>query len=227
MAMEQQKVLWIIFSVALFVLVVVGIGVIWFLPNDHQAQKAAATPASSNAKIVFDPYEWAKSDNNAYPGLEGPQPQQQQQQSKDFTLIYGQNPQTPAAPAATQPAAPVQTTPAARTTAPAAPAVQPSAPRPAPAAHPAPRNVRVQQHWIQAASYTSNFRAQEAKKTLAANGISSQVVSHDVSGTTYYRVRVGPYANQQDAEKFLGLVKQVSGFESSFLTQAYTTQSVQ
>jgi len=219
--MEQQKVLWIIFSVALFILVVVGVGVIWFLPGDHQAPKTAATATNSNAKIVFDPYEWAKSDNSTYPGLEGPQPQEPQQPNKDFTIIYGQNP-----PAATG-AAPTTSSPAAATQ---APSPAPSAPQPAPrvsapaqrpaaatAARPA-RPAHVEEHWIQAASYTSNFRAEQAKKLLGEKGISSRIVSHVVSGTTYFRVRVGPYANQEEAQKYLSLVKQIGGFENSFLT---------
>lgn len=227
--MEQQKVLWIIFSVALFVLVIVGIGVIWFLPNDHQAAKAATAQKQTDSRVSFDPYEWAKSDNNAYPGLEGPQPSGQQ--NKDFTIIYGQNPQQPATAAGASTAAPAATEMRAvpGLTGGALQAAPRATPRPAarPAARPAPQNVRVAEHWIQAASYTSNFRAEQAKKLLDGKGITSRITSYDLNGTTYFRVRIGPYTNEQEAQHSLSQVKQVSGFENSFLTLVYATRSAQ
>ena len=220
--MERQKVLWIIFSVALFVLVVVGIGIIWFLPGDRQAGGLTAAQKPNDSKITFDPYEWAKSDTNTYPGLEGPQ--SSGQQNKDFTLIYGQNPTQPATnpqpqaagnqvvpaqspatgPAHTVTPPPTRTAPAPRTN-----AAAPSTP------------ARGNENWIQAASYTSNFRAEEAKKLLDANGLASTIVSHDVNGTTYFRVRIGPYANLDEANRFLAQVKQINGFQDSYVTAGY------
>ena len=242
---EQQKVLWIIFSVALFVLVVVGIGVIWFLPGGQRAPQVATAKSPTNAKISFDPYEWAKSQNNAYPGLnEGPQPKDET--GGNFTIIYGQNPQS--GTAGTLPAAPAPEAGAAGAAGAASTAVTPQVqPRPAPApqiavkaAAPAPRpaishpstartvrSVSITQHWIQAGSYESSFRAEEVKKLLDKKGLASLVTTHLVGGTTYFRVRVGPYLSEQEAQKFLGVVKEINGFQNSYISLVYTTRSAQ
>ncbi len=245
--MEQQKILWIIFSVALFILVVVGVGVIWFLPSNHNTVAQATTTKSGNqAKISFDPYEWAKSQNSNYPGLENPPAGQGQaagQGSGNFTIIYGQQQgETQSGGASKQPTVTVspqssgstskatQTLPAPKAAAPAprrtATASAP-APRPAKSVAPSrPATVRVVQHWIQVASYTSDFRAEQAKKALETNGITGKVMSRDINGRTYFRVRVGPYLNQSEAEKFLGEIKKISEFRNSYISLVYASQRV-
>ncbi len=240
-SIEQQKVLWIIFSVALFILVVVGVGVIWFLPGGAKTPQTASIQTPNGAKSSFDPYEWAKTQNNAYPGLnEGPQPKSGS--GDNFTIIYGQNPASPAngnlsiapqsAPApAAQPAASA-----------AAPTPQPvpvpqvavksaaPAPRPAvshPAAQPVPRTIQVTERWIQAGSYESSFRAEAVKKLLDHKGLASLVTTHQVGNTTFFRVRVGPYRSEQEAQKFLGVVKEIGGFQHSYISLVYTTRTVE
>lgn len=248
---EQQKVLWIIFSVALFVLVVVGVGVVWLLPAGARASQAAAGQSSEKAKVSFDPYEWAQTQKNAYPGLaEGPKPSAQEQSGGNFTIIYGQNPQeSPGSPAAGS-GAPSAVAGGAQATAPAvAPAPSTTAtsvvtPAPAPAAPPpakavavvrpaAPRAVPprparvvwVTQHWIQAGSYTRAFDAEQVKKLLAAKGLTSLITTFDKGGTTYYRVRIGPYTSNREAKQFLAVVKQIKGFQSSYISLVYTTRT--
>jgi len=242
---EQQKVLWIIFSVALFILVVVGVGVIWFIPGGQRTPQAAAVQNPTNAKITFDPYEWAKTQNNAYPGLsEGPQPKDET--GGNFTIIYGQNPQSTTAgnvptapapearpPAAAGPAVTAVTPPPQPTPAPVpqiatkavAPAPRPALARPAPA--PTVHTVQVTEHWIQAGSYESSFRAEEVKKLLDRKGLTSLVTTHQVGNTTFFRVRVGPYRSEQEAQKFLGVVKDINGFQGSYISLVYTTRTVQ
>ncbi len=229
--MEQQKVLWIVFSVALFILVVVGVGVIWFLPNGHEGVKTAAAQTSTDAKINFDPYEWAKTGNNNYPGLEGPEPQGTD--NKNFTIIYGQNGEQPQAATGQQPetssgtqatsqvASPAQTT-VARVPRESSPSAR--APR---VERTLTRTVKVAEHWIQAASFSSSFEAEQAKKLLDSKGISSLVTSHDVNGTTFFRVRIGPYLNQAEAERFLSEIKRIGGFQGSFIVLEYTSRSAQ
>jgi len=240
--MEQQKTLWVIFSVALFILVIVGVGVIWFLPSGHgrTAQTTAPAQPGGQAKISFDPYEWAKSANNDYPGLDQTQ-KSPSTSGSNFTIIYGQSQNPPAAGTQAQPApgaapavpaAPSISTTVPSTGAPAAVAVTPKAPpaqaprvavrRPAPAPT---RLVRVTEHWIQVASYTSDFRAEQARKDLTDKGISSRIISHEIGKQTFFRVRIGPYATQQEAEKFLTQVKKIEGFQGSYISLAYTTRS--
>lgn len=100
------------------------------------------------------------------------------------------------------------------------------APEPERTAEPAPKTVRVREYWIQAGSYTSKTRAENVKEDLAGQGIASRITTKEVDSDTFYRVRIGPYANQREAEKFLGWLKGVQGFESSYVSQVYTTRRV-
>jgi cell division septation protein DedD len=100
------------------------------------------------------------------------------------------------------------------------------APEPERAADTAPKTVRIREYWIQAGSYTSKTRAENVKEELAGQGIASRITTKQVDSDTFFRVRIGPYANQAEAEKFLGWLKGVRGFESSYVSQVYTTRRV-
>lgn len=251
MQMEQQKILWIIFSVALFILVIVGVGVIWFLPTNHKGvATAGAVHSKSTGTISFDPYEWAKSQKNNYPGLEKSSPSSGSSQSQsnggNFTIIYGQqpgqgqgqsSPQAAAKPRKAAPPASTQRRPAPARQAAPKPRPKPT-PRPKPAPkhqapaathsvshpHPAPQTKRVVQHWIQVAAFESDFRAQRAKKLLSENGIAGKISSRVVRGHTFFRVRVGPYKSKQQAEKFLTQIKKISEFSHSYISLVYAME---
>ncbi len=64
--------------------------------------------------------------------------------------------------------------------------------------------------WVQAASYSSKKKADEARALLDENKIQCEVFTYDASGTLYYRVRVGPYLNKDEAEYWK---KQVDSIE--------------
>ena len=51
----------------------------------------------------------------------------------------------------------------------------------------------------------------------------SRILTHDVSGTTYYRVRLGPFAVRAEAEKFLGWVVEIDDFSDAMIFVDYTT----
>jgi DedD protein len=78
-------------------------------------------------------------------------------------------------------------------------------------------------YWVQTGSFTAMSRAQGAKETLAAKGITSIIENRDVNGTTYFRVRVGPYTSQNEADYWLTLIKSINGFENS---QIWQSQSI-
>lgn len=239
--MEQQKTLWIIFSVALFILVIVGVGVIWFLPGRQaaQVQTASAGQGANQPGVSFDPYQWAKTGSNNYPGLE---PAPKTQSGSNFTIIYGQpqNPQSAGPQTSTTPAPSTGTAVAPTPPPPQAPRATVATPPPAaaPAPAPAPRVVqrpapaprpthlvRVTQRWIQVASYTSDFRAEQTKKNLQSKGISSTIMSHQIGKRTFFRVRIGPYATEQEAQVFLDQIKKVSGFQNSYIDLVYSYRS--
>lgn len=54
-------------------------------------------------------------------------------------------------------------------------------------------------YWVQAASYSSKKKADEARAILDENKVQCEVFTFEMDGTLYYRVRVGPYTTQTEA----------------------------
>ncbi|MDR1909573.1 MAG: SPOR domain-containing protein [Spirochaetaceae bacterium] len=70
-------------------------------------------------------------------------------------------------------------------------------------------------YWVQAGSFSSMNRADSAKESLAARGITSIVENNELNGKIWYRVRVGPYTSQNEADYWLALIQTLQGFEQS------------
>jgi DedD protein len=105
----------------------------------------------------------------------------------------------------------------------AAPAAKPAAPKAAPAkpasaARPAPSKAR-NDYWVQTGAFSTQVRAEGVKETLAAKGITSIIENRVVDGKTWYRVRVGPYTSETEANYWLALVKSIDGFADSQVRQ--------
>jgi DedD protein len=117
---------------------------------------------------------------------------------------------TPPRPAPTA-AAPVTPAPVAVAPAPAAPAVQ---------ARPASVQTRLyDDFWVQTGAFSTIARAELVKDDLASKGITSIIENRDVEGRTVFRVRVGPYTSQNEADYWLSLIKSINGFEESQVRQ--------
>lgn len=54
-------------------------------------------------------------------------------------------------------------------------------------------------YWVQAASYSSKKKADEARAVLDENMVQCEVFTFEMDGTLYYRVRVGPYTTKTEA----------------------------
>ena len=54
-------------------------------------------------------------------------------------------------------------------------------------------------YWVQAASYSSKKKADEARAILDKNMVQCEVFTFEMDGTLYYRVRVGPYTTKTEA----------------------------
>ncbi|MDR3139745.1 MAG: SPOR domain-containing protein [Treponema sp.] len=137
----------------------------------------------------------------------------------------------PAPAAQAAPPAAAQPTPAARP--PSAPAVPPRPKVSTPAARSTPVASRTTKatvqplagrnnYWVQTGSFSTKTRAEGAKDMLAAKGITPIIENRDVNGKTFFRVRVGPYTSQNEADYWLALIKNISGFEES---QIWISQS--
>jgi len=111
------------------------------------------------------------------------------------------------APVAARPAPP----PAARPAPPPA-AAQPAPPRPAP--------VSVQNdYWVQAGSFSTLANAEKARDALTHLGITSIIENRTVGNANWFRVRVGPYPSQDEADYWRYLIRAISGFEQSMVWQ--------
>ena len=141
------------------------------------------------------------------------------------TTISVPRPSTVAVPAPAPRAAPEpRITPAPQAAPAPTPAPAPQAtPTPAPAPStpaPAPRASRVQNDfWVQTGSFSSIARAEGAKASLADRGITSIIENREVDGRPFFRVRVGPYTSQNEADYWLNLIQEISGFEDSQVLQ--------
>lgn len=224
--MERNRVLWVIFSISLFLVVVLGVGLYLLRPVPEKGREAAAQAAAPGSG--FDAFEYVRG-RSELPGVEqtvapaGPE---------DVIIVIGEGGQTPAAlpasalPAAAPPSEPLAAAP--RTPAPPAASLAPKTGAPSArgarslqsAPEPSRTTKSVTEYWIQMVSVSSLGSAEEAARSLEQKGLAPVVTTRELSGKTYYRVRVGPYPTKAEAEKFLQWVRGLEGYESSYIAMA-------
>ena len=77
--------------------------------------------------------------------------------------------------------------------------------------------------WVQAASFTDKENAENARSILASEKIPAEVFTYrDKSGKTFYRLRVGPYTTESEAQYWNSRIKLIEHFSSA---QSYVTNS--
>jgi len=74
------------------------------------------------------------------------------------------------------------------------------------------------QYWIQTASFTERDKANILRERLGGKGIAALIAVKDISGKSWYRVRVGPYSSSKEATGWLAKVKLVRGCDEAFVT---------
>lgn len=238
--MEQSKGLIVLISALALVTLVVLVGLFFFYPRETAptAKPAVSTAPpegisfdaapSTKPSSEFDPVEWTRSLQEELPGLASGQTQTEKPQDDGFIItMEGDNPPAATGPgrqaAGQNPTASAQTPasqskPQTETVKPAPVAVKPVAPV---------KTIRVKEMWIQVAAYKDRYAAEAAQKALESNGLKGTLMTATSGGATVVRVRVGPYANKAEAEKFLAWIKPVKGFDGAFITEAWTTKTVQ
>jgi DedD protein len=115
---------------------------------------------------------------------------------------------------------PTATTTAAR---PATPAARPASPSPT-ARTTTPARTTTNDYWVQTGAFTAQVRAEDAKELLATKGITSIIENRQIDGKTWYRVRLGPYTSEKEANYWLALVKTIDGFGDSQVRQSSRQQ---
>jgi cell division protein FtsN len=122
-----------------------------------------------------------------------------------------------AVPMTPAPGAPPTSAPSAAP--PAAVAVPPAAVTPptAPAADPAPAADK-SAYLLQAGAFKGQEDAESMKVKLALIGFEARIVTAEVNGVTFYRVRVGPYAQIEDMNRARSRLAE-NGIEASVVRQ--------
>jgi DedD protein len=78
-----------------------------------------------------------------------------------------------------------------------------------------PRPRSQEDYWIQTGAFSALVGAENAKEILASKGLGSIIDDREVNGQTWYRVRVGPYTSENEANYWLALVRAIEGFGGS------------
>lgn len=85
----------------------------------------------------------------------------------------------------------------------------------------APRTETRREYWIQVISSPSLDTVEQAKARLKEWTISGVITSTTKDATVYYRLRIGPYSEKDEAEKFLEWVGRIEGFGTSYISLVY------
>lgn len=237
--MEKQKIFWVVLSVSVFVVVVLVVGVFLLKQKPYSGLAPAPGTVSPLSDLGTQVYEYQRETTAPRPGAgtsggapAGGTPPENTQTMHFYIGEGGEKPAGPEYQPATTPP------PAARQPAPPRPAIAQSGPKqvtpPAQAARPvakaAPKSAPIKppaqtatarrsvDYWIQTGSYKSQTKAEELAALLSGKGLSARLFSYASRNVTYYRVRIGPYGNKGEADKFLSIVKQIQGLESSYLS---------
>jgi cell division protein FtsN len=246
--MENSKTLIVIVSVSLFVAAVLGLGLVLFYPRE--APQVAGGPGQSGSAGSFDAIEYLRDPDAERPSLEQAEDEDSEDEG-DVVIVYGEaveeRPDEERAPeervgdedretaperareAETAPAERAPTAEAERPTeqAPEREAVQPARTAPRQAPQEQTREVQVTEYWIQVIATTSRDRVEMARGRLREHELSGRVTTKVVDGRTFYRLRVGPYTNKREAAKFLNWVNDIEGFADSYISEEYSTRTVQ
>lgn len=239
--MDHRKLLVIILSVAVFVALVLGIALLAYYPGEERTERAEAD------RREFDPIEFVRRGEDPGAELEheedddfiivyGSRDEQQREQvdadaaqrllpedgvegvermpdpEPRDPVVHG--PEGRTARPSEEPQVAAERAPAEAT--PSEPAPSDSPPAPAePAARP---STPTREYWIQVISSSSRDTAESARERLGQESLGSVIFPVNVSGQNYYRVRVGPYDNRGEANKFLGWIRDLEGFEESYIS---------
>ena len=223
--MEKKKLLIVAVSVGVVLLIIIGIPLLMIAPRQNVAAAPSverdwvtAVEPIQRIQAPAEPEHHARADiaqsaENAFS-----QPVEASQLT--LTIPIPETAAVPSTPSAqTHSAVTVKTTPAKPVAvaqpAPAKQTSAKSAPAPKETAKPLADQSKTNNYWVQTGAFSTKIRAEGAKESLASKGIASIIDNRDIDGKTWYRVRVGPYMSETEANYWLALVKSIDGFSES------------
>jgi DedD protein len=241
--MEQQKILWIIFSVTFFLAAVVIGGLILLKPGSGRDAAESGLTSDSGARSEISPYDFrdllnGEEDLPAAPGseeegsfdvqeemltdsnLEANPELQEAIDNTEIQITSGRELRssenrvnrnsTADTTAVTEVRKEIQTTRTSNTSRSTAAVTRTQS---------KPQTRITTDYWIQFASYTKKSSAENTKEALEEKGLTTSIFTKEVDGVTWYRLRNGPYPSRGEAGKFLEWVKNLNGYEGSWITE--------
>jgi DedD protein len=215
--MEKKKLLLVSVSTGIFLMLVLGASILIFSPrtvSPSSASREVIPPGNSAPEVA------AVAEPDVKPDLLGTAAVKPEADPVPVVTIITDTVETaaPAVKIETRTVEEPKTEPVQKPVVPvAAPPAQKPVQRPAaavtPVSQPAPKPAAA--YWVQAGSYTMKSGADKAKASLSERGLVSVIFDSEVQGKTYYRVRIGPYVSQAEADYWLRLVKAIDGYEKS------------
>lgn len=248
--MDHRKLLVIILSVTLFSALVLGISLLALYPAGDRAQEGVQTADSrrvfdpieyvrssdgplgiiededseddGDLIIVYgsrqddpEPAETAR-ETDAPPAE--PEPEPEPRVAED-PAPQPSAPQ-PEARQQPQPQQPRQTTPRQEPPAATPPAPATATPQPSPRTAAAVQTTG-REYWIQVVSSPNRDTVERARERLEERSLGSVIFPIDIEGTRFYRLRVGPYPDRQEADKFLVWIRDLPGFAESYVSVVF------
>ena len=82
----------------------------------------------------------------------------------------------------------------------------------------------VTEYWVQTGAFSNREYAENAQDSIAAYKIDSEIFTKEVSGKTWYRVRMGPYKTRTEADYWMTVIKSDPIFADSYITEVKTSK---
>lgn len=245
--MGKQNIFWAVLSASILIVIILVVGVLVLKQKPSARAEQTVSPLADTGTSLYEyspqqqqtPPQQQQQQQQATPTQPEPgaTPQSNSGQPEEMKIIVGEQPPQikpsteTAAPAAAPQAPPAAAKPVAPTPVPQRTAAVPAKPqpqqkKPAAQAPSAQTSAKVVEYWIQTGSYKSQTKAEDLAAQLSDKGLVSRVFSFMTGDQTTYRVRVGPYTNKQEAERFLSMVKQIQGLESSYVSEVQGTRAL-
>jgi len=237
MEKEQKKLLLVAVSTGVFLLVTITVAIILLTPK-IQPQETAFYSAGSlygtmkSAETINDtplqPVINNSQETKIY--IDGnPEPISIDKNNGDSLTIQIPKPSTPAVPDGAETSVSSKTkTPAAAVSQPAktqgSTDKQASTKKTTTASSGKTAAKTINDYWIQTGAYSSMVRAEDVKERLSSNGLTSIIDNREIDGKILYRVRLGPYTSEKEANYWLSLVKSIDNFGDSQVRQTIRQQ---
>ena len=245
--MEQKRILWVVATVGIFLIIVIGAGLIWYSTSKKDPVITTDTKAQSNSNAWMNPVQPQEEISKTPLPTENETNVQEIITVTDNSNVYSDNVTTIdlnklAAPTDfttvrsdtapvpekkdTQPEKPAAVSkPATTTTKPAASATktETSATKKTTTEKPAAKTT-VTEYWVQTGAFSNREYAENAQDSIAAYKIESEIFTKEVSGKTWYRVRMGPYKTRTEADYWMTVIKSDPIFADSYITEVKTSK---